>query len=94
MLGFKGEGYGGKYGTRLKSSVGFPGLDCLILDFGQLRLSVREQERMDMEEVVDEGADVSVITPYSSSFFYSSVIDAFWAWGLGCTSANKYRHMA
>lgn len=88
MLGFKGEGFGGKYGTRLKSSVRFPELDCLILDFGQLRLNMGKEERMGSEEVVDEGFDVSLVISSSSYSFYSTVFDASWR-GVQAAGANE-----
>ena len=49
VLGFDGVWYGGIYAMKLRSSIRFPELDYLMLDFGQLGLG----------SGVEDGVDVS-----------------------------------
>ena len=75
VLWCKGDGYGGKYATRLKSSIAFPELDYLMLDFGQLGLGVRLRETRDgrMRKVgLEDGVDVSFFFCFYFSVFLFS----------------------
>ena len=67
VLGFKGDGYNGEYGMKLKSSIAFPELDYLMLDFGQLGLI--SEEGVWNEDTVEEG-EVEAGVNVSSFFFF------------------------
>lgn len=59
VLGFKGVWYRGEQRMKLKSSIRFPELDYLVLDFGQLGLGSGIGEGVYFEEGAEEDVDVS-----------------------------------